>query len=544
MKKQLLIAIFSILIIGVSNAQDNCGGATQISCGSVVTGNTSAFTADVAPTCLTTNGSGGGIWYSIIGTGSNIIASLCGSSYDTKIRVYSGTCTALVCETGNDDFCGLQSEVAWVSTAAVTYYILVHGYGSSQGAYTLTMTCAGPPPPSCYVINSIAYAPNSFAGTTVSLSDDRHSGIVNIGFSFCYFGTTYTQCVISSNNYVTFDISLANSYSPWNTVSVPTANPTEVRNSILSPWQDINPASGGSIFYQTLGVAPNRRFIVSYLDVPMFSCTGLLYKSQIVLRESSNCIETHIENKPICASWNNGESVHAMQNAAGNSVEIFVGRNNTAWSTASEGSLWTPNCGVCQTIESPTCLTALPIELLSFEANVNEDKVNLKWVTSSEINNDFFTIERSVDAKKWEEIFTKSGAGNSNQVLEYFDTDFDPLDGLSYYRLKQTDFNGLYEYFNVVAVNYIKNVSGGINLFPNILNTGETVNIEFNNISETEILVTIRDVYGKEFYSKVLMNIEDGELVRVPIDMDIPSGIYLITASLEDEIHSKILIIR
>jgi len=103
---------------------------------------------------------------------------------------------------------------------------------------------------------------------------------------------------------------------------------------------------------------------------------------------------------------------------------------------------------------------------------------------------------------------------------------------------------GLYEYFNVVAVNYIKNVSGGINLFPNILNTGETVNIEFNNISETEILVTIRDVYGKEFYSKVLMNIEDGELVRVPIDMDIPSGIYLITASLEDGIHSKILIIR
>ena len=58
---------------------------------------------------------------------------------------------------------------------------------------------------------------------------------------------------------------------------------------------------------------------------------------------------------------------------------------------------------------------ALPIELLSFEANVNEDKVDLKWVTATEIKNDYFSIERSSDAKNREEIITTNGAGNSNK---------------------------------------------------------------------------------------------------------------------------------
>jgi hypothetical protein len=546
MKRQFFITILFIFVVSItkSNAQDNCGVATPIVCGAVVSGNTTPFTVDVAPTCGTTNGTGGGLWYSILGTGSNITASLCGSSYDTKIRVYSGTCGSLVCTVGNDDFCGLQSEVTWASTAGVTYYILVHGYGGSQGAYTLTMTCAAPPPPTCYVINPVAYVPQPFAGTSLALADDVHSGVINIGFSFCYFGTTYTQCVISSNNYVTFDITEANQYSTWNTVAVPTALPTEVRNAILSPWQDINPASGGSIFYQTTGVAPNRIFVVSYLNVPMFSCTGLLYTSQIVLRESSNCIETHIDNKPLCASWNNGEAVHAIQNAAGNSVEIFVGRNNTPWTTTSEGSLWTPNCGVCQTTTSPVCLSILPIELLSFEANVNGNKVDIKWMTATEINNDFFTIERSADAQNWEEIITTNSAGNSNQILEYFETDYEPLEGVSYYRLKQTDFNGLFEYFNIVPVNYIEDVVDGMNLFPNFINAGEAVQIEFNNIIKDELLVVIRDIYGKEIYSKMMINIENGKLIGITINSDFPSGIYLITATSENQMYSKKLIVK
>jgi Concanavalin A-like lectin/glucanases superfamily/Ig-like domain CHU_C associated len=187
----------------------------------------------------------------------------------------------------------------------------------------------------------------------------------------------------------------------------------------------------------------------------------------------------------------------------------------------------------------------LPVTLLSFEANANNDRVDLKWVTSTEINNDFFTIERSSDAKNWEEIITTNGAGNSNQVLEYFETDLEPLEGVSYYRLKQTNFDGQYEYFSIVPVRFeSNNVTGNMSLFPSPVNAGEAVNVEFKGITETELLVVLRDIRGREFYSKMIVNIENGKLVGVPIDLKIPAGVYLITASSENQIYSKKLVIK
>ena len=189
--------------------------------------------------------------------------------------------------------------------------------------------------------------------------------------------------------------------------------------------------------------------------------------------------------------------------------------------------------------------TPLPVTLISFEATANEGKVDLKWITASEINNDFFTIERSSDAKKWEEIITTNGAGNSSQMLEYFETDFEPLKGVSYYRLKQTDFNGQNQYFNIVPVHLENNNSeGNMNLFPNPINAGKNINIEFNDIIETEILLVLRDIRGREFYSKMIVDIQNGKLIGVPIDFKIPSGVYLITASSENKIYSQKLIVR
>ncbi|PCI95793.1 MAG: hypothetical protein COB15_11780 [Flavobacteriales bacterium] len=195
---------------------------------------------------------------------------------------------------------------------------------------------------------------------------------------------------------------------------------------------------------------------------------------------------------------------------------------------------------------NPTILGPLPVELISFEANINDDKVDIKWVTASEINNDYFTIERSIDGKDWAEIMTVNGAGNSNQLREYFDIDYDPIKGISYYRLKQTDFDGKYEFFNIVPVKYEGDNSGGgtISLFPSPVRGGEIVNIEFSNIFEEELLVVLRDIKGREFYSKMVINIEDGKLIGVPIDIEIPRGIYLITATSENQMYSQKLIVK
>ncbi|PCJ28834.1 MAG: hypothetical protein COA97_00410 [Flavobacteriales bacterium] len=199
------------------------------------------------------------------------------------------------------------------------------------------------------------------------------------------------------------------------------------------------------------------------------------------------------------------------------------------------------------TVTGPSTLgDPLPINLISFEANVNEDRIDIKWVTASEINNDFFTLERSIDAENWEVVIVTGGAGNSSQILEYYEVDYEPIVGISYYRLKQTDFDGKYEYFNIVPVKYEQNVLGDgfINLFPNPVSSGETVYIDFTNILEKEMLVVLRDIRGREYYSKVIVNIEEGKLVGVPIEKKIPVGLYLITATSENQMYSQKLIIK
>ncbi len=129
---------------------DDCSGAIAVACNSITNGSTQYATPDAsAPFCTTSLTSANGVWYTVTGSGGAITAALCGSAYDTKIGVFTGTCGALVCEAGNDDACGLQSSVSWTSVQGTTYYILVTGYSSNSGAYTLEVVCAGYDMPPC-----------------------------------------------------------------------------------------------------------------------------------------------------------------------------------------------------------------------------------------------------------------------------------------------------------------------------------------------------------------------------------------------------------
>jgi gliding motility-associated-like protein len=192
---------------------------------------------------------------------------------------------------------------------------------------------------SSYAISSIPFSADPYAGTQVTLSDDNQTGMLPIGFTFCFYGQTYTQFIIGSNNWIGF---LAGQTSTWVTTAIPQANGSAPRGTIMGPWQDINPGVGGQVRYQVLGTAPCRRLVVSYFQVPMFSC-GSLFTSQIKIFESTNIIETHIQTKPICASWNSGNAVHGLHNPAGSAATVVAGRNNTQWTTTNEGIRFTPN---------------------------------------------------------------------------------------------------------------------------------------------------------------------------------------------------------
>ena len=102
----------------------------------------------------------------------------------------------------------------------------------------------------------------------------------------------------------------------------------------------------------------------------------------------------------------------------------------------------------------------LPVKLLSFTPDIKPDRINITWATGTEINNDYFTIERSRDLYGWEVLGYVEGAGNSSVPLDYSFTDMRPLDGLAYYRLKQTDYDGKYEYFGPIAAHYDLGLDG------------------------------------------------------------------------------------
>jgi hypothetical protein len=126
----------------VAPPNDLCANAIALDCGSTVDGTTVLATFDNVGTCGTSN-TAPGVWYTVAGTGRPIIVSTCiAASYDSKISVFSGSCGAFVCVGGNDDFCGLRSQVTFNSVAGTTYHVLVHGFLSQTGTFTLsTSTC-------------------------------------------------------------------------------------------------------------------------------------------------------------------------------------------------------------------------------------------------------------------------------------------------------------------------------------------------------------------------------------------------------------------
>ena len=149
----------------------------------------------------------------------------------------------------------------------------------------------------------------------------------------------------------------------------------------------------------------------------------------------------------------------------------------------------------------------LPIELLSFNGTLHEKYNLLEWVTATEKNNDYFTVQRSFDGITFENIGTVKGAGNSNLPLNYSLKDNHPANGISYYQLMQTDFDGTTSKNGIIALNR-KNNACVVSAFPNPSTGNCELNIETANKGDYTIF--INDMSGKELYrEKVLVDKED-----------------------------------
>lgn len=167
--------------------------------------------------------------------------------------------------------------------------------------------------------------------------------------------------------------------------------------------------------------------------------------------------------------------------------------------------------------------SALPVELVNFDATANSSaQIELKWQTASEVNNDYFTVENSIDGINWKELKQLKGAGNSTAKLNYSTTDEHPFKGVSYYRLKQTDYDGKFTYSSVKDVN-VTHTETRVIIYPNPSQDIITLNGEESEINRTRIY----NLLGQDVTQQT-REIKNAQTI-ITIDLkDLNPGIYYI----------------
>jgi len=195
----------------------------------------------------------------------------------------------------------------------------------------------------------------------------------------------------------------------------------------------------------------------------------------------------HITNKTLCGTWNGSDGILGLHNFNGTLARVPAGHNYpTNWTASNEAWRFTNNCVGCTPI-------ALPVELTDFFVICNNNSASVNWTTATETNNDFFTIERSADAINYETVTTVKGAGNSSTAQHYSYSDKEMLSGISYYRIKQTDFDGNYTYSNAM-VSDCNAIKRSVTYYPNPF--GNEINIKVNNLSADNATIEIVDMLG------------------------------------------------
>ena len=214
-----------------------------------------------------------------------------------------------------------------------------------------------------YLVNSITYNPYAYTTPTGNVPieiyvDDTWSQVKNIGFNFCYYGNTFNTLLMGSNSAITFDVSRAGSGSGYSINAGGTIpNTSYAPNMIFGPYHDIDPSLSSAnkkIEWRVECVAPNRRFIASYNDMPYFgsSCTVQRATHQMVLYESSGIIEVYIKDKPYCTGWNGGRAILGVQDGTRTQAVAAPGRNATVWEDYNTGYRFIPSGGSSRYISS------------------------------------------------------------------------------------------------------------------------------------------------------------------------------------------------
>lgn len=252
-------------------------------------------------------------------------------------------------------------------------------------------------------------------------------------------------------------------------------------------WKHVN-VSGGN---------PQRRIYYKDSDFPELSSAQRI--AYLTLANNKVSTSTDEWTKPT-TGWMVDDTYKYCQ---------FTGAN------ASNNEYWT--------FGSTNATAILPVSIIYFNASTSDNEVKLSWATASEINNDYFTVEKSIDGVNFESLTNIDGSGNSNSIISYNASDDNPYNGISYYRLKQTDFDGRYSYSDVIFVNNSK--ENNILVYPNpvndIINISLPENYDIINIEAYNALgikVFSKTIESKNFYNNIF---------SINVKETLKNGVYL-----------------
>lgn len=243
----------------------------------------------------------------------------------------------------------------------------------------------------------------------------------------------------------------------------------------------------------------------------LLECCGVLITDNYEADENSNQ-PGRINCMTICSHSGNEPYIEIGGDATPASVALLNTDPNESFMTS-------PGTNFCPP-------SVLPIELISFDASkLSNRHVSLNWVTASEHDNDFFTIEKSLDVQTWELVGTMNGAGTTLETSEYQMDDFPLVGKIIYYRLRQTDYDGSSITSEVRAVELIETSSDEeFMIFPNP-STDQVVLHGLLN-SDPQLIQTF-DLSGKNVSSNVQIQVNENGLILMKMN-ELSPGIYLI----------------
>ncbi len=185
-------------------------------------------------------------------------------------------------------------------------------------------------------------------------------------------------------------------------------------------------------------------------------------------------------------------------------------------------------------------ITVLPVELTSFTSKLAGNAVSLNWQTATELNNEKFVIERSADRRNYQSIGEVLGNGTTNVQQDYHFMDKYPVAGTNYYRLKQMDWDGQYEYSKVISTE-VKTEDSQMRIVPNPVGTSFAVQVDTEQTGEG--LVAIYDLLGQQLKRQTIFLGGNTDDTRVDVS-HLPSGIYTLNVTLGSQQWQERLVVK